>query len=181
MRQFLDHIFMITNLRRCSFCRRLPGCFNSMKEMSCKLSKRNFGAQGMCAGFNACKYVVVIYLSLVAGNHKVTGQQYTSIRLLIQPDLPVEWMKEHLRINDAQTGAVVQLNIKYETTFDSIRRSHANRFMKFERTYRVVIQRDNELRHILNDEQFELYHRRRKSTFLGSVSRSDTILFTDRP
>jgi hypothetical protein len=132
-------------------------------------------------GFNNAKYVIIIVsVILVAVPEYLMAQAHVSIKLLNQSDLSIEWMKKYLNLTDKQVHAVWKLNVRYAPRFDSIRQSGDDRFVKFERTYRVTMQRDNELKYILSEEQFVLYQRKKKHMYPGHAHSSDTLFSNNR-
>lgn len=90
------------------------------------------------------------------------SQSYTSLKNLDEADLSIPWMKETLHLDDVQVHAVTKLNTKYALRFDSIRYSNADRTVKFQKTYQVISQRDNELKYILTEKQFTQYYRKKR-------------------
>lgn len=113
-------------------------------------------------------------VAMILGGQLAKAQSHISVKILNEPDLNIDWMRANLDLSDAQARSISLLNTKYEPRFDSIRRSSADRYLKFQKAYRVIQDRDYELKRILSDKQFALYQRRVKKMYAASAHKSDT-------
>jgi hypothetical protein len=92
------------------------------------------------------------------------AQPHVSMQALQEADLSVDSLKLALSLTAEQTYVVAIMNERYSVRFDSIRRSNDDRFAKFAKTVRLKRERDNELKYLLSDEQFIIYHSAQEST-----------------
>ena len=90
--------------------------------------------------------------------HTAIAQPGVSFRALEEANLSVDSMKVALALTSEQASIVTTINERYSQRFDSIKLSNDNRFEKFAKTVRLKEERDNELKYILSEKQFWIYH-----------------------
>ena len=105
------------------------------------------------------KYFMTVLMTVAVGEYAM-AQFSIDPKLMAETELSAEWMKSNLNLCDDQFSAVADIIMRYDIRFDSINRSHVDRFVKFQRTYLLKQARDNELKFILSEKQFLLYQRK---------------------
>jgi hypothetical protein len=89
---------------------------------------------------------------------ETVAQSRVTMSALEEADLSVDSLKLALTLTSEQTYVVALVNERYAVRFDSIRRSTEDRFVKFAKTVRLKRERDNELKFVLSEGQFRIYH-----------------------
>ena len=99
---------------------------------------------------------VCLFLFLLSQNG--IAQVHITLRALEEAKLQVDSLKVNLSLTPEQTSIITNIKDRYAVRFDSLRMSHSNRFEKFTKTVRLKAERDNELKLLLSDKQFRIYH-----------------------
>lgn len=103
------------------------------------------------------KYFTAMLITFTVCTKSLKAQYSTNPKLLSEADGLSEWMEGNLDLSTKQLLTIKDLNVKYTMKFDSIRTSPADRFTKFQKVHRVMMERDIQFKSILTKEQFIAY------------------------
>ena len=86
------------------------------------------------------------------------GMQFTPEE---RAQMQTEWMKENLQLNDSQLVKIEVLNLKYALKMEKIKGINGN-LSKLKAARKTSEDKDEKLKQVLDEEQFEFYLDKRK-------------------
>jgi len=86
------------------------------------------------------------------------GMQFTPEE---RAQMQTEWMKENLQLNDSQLVKIEALNLKYALKMEKIKGINGN-LSKLKAARKTSEDKDEKLKQVLDEEQFEFYLDKRK-------------------
>ncbi len=108
------------------------------------------------------KKLIMIAITTVIALHQVFAQDLVFVftpeeRAQIQ----TEWMKENLQLNDSQLVKIEALNLDYALKMEKVKSINGN-LSKMKAARKASEEKDEKLKKLLSEEQFEFYLNKRK-------------------
>lgn len=106
----------------------------------------------------------LILISLFVGTFsmKIFGQSYgEKFSPEERAQMQTEWMKENLQLNDSQLVKIEALNLEYALKMEKVKGINGN-LSKLKAARKTSGEKDEKLKKLLNEEQFEFYLDKRK-------------------